>query len=44
MSLKSVLGKEWIIKKFKEEEVNFLKENFFLDDIISKLLVLRKII
>ena len=43
MSLKSVLGKEWIIKKFKEEEVNFLKENFFLDDIISKLLVLRKI-
>ena len=43
MNLKSVSGKEWIIKKFKEEEVNFLKENFFLDDIISKLLVLRKI-
>ena len=43
MSLKSVLGKEWIIKEFKEEEVNFLKENFFLDDVISKLLVLRKI-
>ncbi len=43
MNLKSVSGKEWIIKKFKEEEVNFLKENFFLDEIISKLLVLRKI-
>ena len=39
----SVTGKEWIFKKFDNENVNFLKENFSLDEITSKLLDIRKI-
>ena len=31
------------LKKYSEEKLNFLKENFSLDEITSKLLSIRKI-
>ena len=34
----SVSGKRWAFKKFNQENINFLKENFSLDEITSKLL------
>jgi len=43
MNLRSVSGKNWILKKFSSEEINFFKENFFLDEITAKLLSIRKI-
>ena len=39
----SVSGKNWILKKYNQEQINFLKENFSLDEITSKLLSIRKI-
>ena len=39
----SVNGKNWVLKKFNEEDVFYLKENFLLDEITSKLLSIRKI-
>ena len=39
----SVSGKSWISKKFNSEEINFFKTNFFLDEIVAKLLSIRKI-
>ena len=43
MNSLSVGGKSWISKKFNSEEINFFKTNFFLDEIIAKLLSIRKI-
>jgi single-stranded-DNA-specific exonuclease len=43
MSSLSLSGKNWILKKFNEEDIAFLKENFSLDEITSKLLSIRKI-
>ena len=43
MNLVSVTGKNWIIKETDREKINFLKDNFFLDEIVAKLLVLRNI-
>ena len=43
MSALSVGGKNWILKKYNQEEISFLKNNFFLDEITSKLLSIRKI-
>ena len=43
MSGSSVLGKNWILKNYNHETVNFLKDNFNLSEIISKLLSIRKI-
>ena len=43
MNSVSVTGKNWILKKFNQEKISFLKDNFFLDEIIAKLLVLRDI-
>ena len=43
MSSVSVLGKKWILKEFNNEDVNFYKNQFFVDDIIAKLLSIRKI-
>ena len=43
MNSLSVSGKSWISKKFNSEEINFFKTNFFLDEIIAKLLSIRKI-
>ena len=39
----SVSNKEWILKKFDQEDAIFFKENFFLDEITSKLLSIRKV-
>ena len=43
MNSSSVSHKNWIFKKFNQEDVIFIKENFYLDEIISKLLSIRKI-
>ena len=39
----SLSGKNWIYKKFDSSYVDFLKENFFLDEITAKLLSIRNI-
>ena len=43
MNSLSVSGKNWILKKFSQNEILYLKENFFLDDITAKLLSIRNI-
>ena len=43
MSTLSISGKNWILKKFNQEELLYLKDNFSLDEITSKLLSIRKI-
>ena len=43
MSSLSLSGKNWILKKYNEKDVIFLKENFSLDEITSKLLSIRQI-
>ena len=39
----SISGKKWIYKKFDNSYVNFLKENFLLDEITARLLSIRNI-
>jgi len=39
----SVTGKKWLFKEFNAEDVNYIKENFSLDEIISKLVAIKKI-
>ena len=43
MNVLSVSGKSWILKKYNQAEITYLKDNFFLDEITSKLLSIRKI-
>ena len=43
MSTLSVSGKNWILKEYNQEEISFFKDNFFLDEITSKLLSIRKV-
>ena len=43
MSLLSISGKHWILKKYSQDDLRFIKENFSLDEITSKLLSIRKI-
>ncbi len=43
MISQSVSGKNWISKKFNSDDINFFKSNFFLDEIVAKLLSIRKI-
>ena len=43
MNSVSVTNKNWVLKNFDNEDVVFFKDNFFLDEIISKLLSIRKI-
>ena len=43
MNSLSVGGKSWILKKYNKNELIYFKENFFLDEITSKLLSIRKI-
>ena len=38
MSSLSVSGKKWILKDVKQEDVRYIKDNFLLDEIVSKLL------
>ena len=43
MSSLSISGRSWVLKKYSQEQVIFLKEDFSLDEITSKLLSIRKI-
>ena len=43
MNERSVSGKNWILKKYNQEDITFIKENFSLDEVTSKLLSIRKI-
>ncbi len=43
MNSVSVTGKNWILKRFDQEKIIYLKNNFSLDEITAKLLVLRNI-
>ena len=43
MNSQSVSGKTWVLKKYNEDEISYLKDNFFLDEITSKLLSIRNI-
>jgi single-stranded-DNA-specific exonuclease len=43
MSMISISGKNWILKKYDQKDISFLKNNFLLDEITSKLLSIRKI-
>ena len=33
----SITGKKWILKNFNQYEIDFLKDNFFLYEVTSKL-------
>ena len=43
MSGVSLQGKKWIYKDFDQANVNFIKENYSLDEITAKLLSIRNI-
>ena len=43
MNLSSVTEKNWIQKEFNLEDLNFFKDNFFLDEIVAKLLAIKNI-
>ena len=43
MNVSSISGKSWILKRYNQEDITFIKENFSLDEITSKLLSIRKI-
>ena len=43
MNLTSVSGKNWISKEFNTDDISFFKTNYFLDEIVAKLLSIRKI-
>ena len=43
MNLVSVTGKNWVLKRFDSKKLEFLKDNFYLDEITAKLLLLRNI-
>ena len=43
MNTLSISGKNWVLKKYSQDEISYLKDNFFLDEITSKLLSIRKI-
>ena len=43
MNSLSISGKNWILRKYNQEHLTFIKDNFFLDEITSKLLSIRNI-
>ena len=43
MNLVSVTGKSWILKKFNQQKILYLKDNFLLDEITAKLISIRNI-
>lgn len=43
MNSLSISGKHWILKKYNQENLTFIKDNFYLDEITSKLLSIRQI-
>ena len=43
MNESSVTGRKWILKKFDLNDANFIKDNFFLDEVTSKLLAIKMV-
>ena len=43
MSSLSLSGKSWFLKKYNQEDLTYIKDNYSLDEITSKLLSIRKI-
>ena len=43
MNSLSVSGKNWVLRNYNQEDIIFIKENYSLDEITSKLLSIRKI-
>ena len=43
MSELSILRKSWVYKDYDHNYVSYLKENYSLDEIVAKLLSIRKI-
>jgi single-stranded-DNA-specific exonuclease len=43
MNSLSISGKNWILRKYNQKNLNFIKDNFLLDEITSKLLSIRNI-
>ena len=43
MSNLSLTGKNWVYKKYDNNYVSYLKENFYLDEIVAQLLSIRDI-
>ena len=43
MNSTSVSGKNWISKESNSDDINFFKTNYFLDEVVAKLLSIRKI-
>jgi single-stranded-DNA-specific exonuclease len=43
MKTLSISGKNWILRKYNHNEISYLKDNFSLDEITSKLLSIRNI-
>ena len=43
MNSDSVSGKHWIPKEFNSDDINFFKTNYFIDEIVARLLSIRKI-
>ena len=42
MNSLSISGKNWILKKYDQNDIKYIKENFSLDEITAKLLSIRK--
>ena len=43
MNSDSVSGKNWIPKEYNSDDINFFKTNYFIDEIVARLLSIRKI-
>ena len=43
MNTFSISGKNWVLKKFDQIYTKYIKDNYSLDEITSKLLSIRKI-
>ena len=43
MSSLSLSGKSWVLKNYNQEDINFIKDNYSLDEITSKLLSIRRV-
>ena len=43
MNLLSVTEKKWILREFDSSELDFIKTNYFLDEITAKILAIKKI-
>ena len=42
MNISSVSGKNWVYKKYKSADIQYISERYSLSEIVSKLLAIRK--